>query len=70
MGKKKKTKGRRNQNRAPDKGTEGLPAASLASRSVRPVVTVAAPGASYYLDLADVALGRKPALPLNKKGDR
>lgn len=68
MGKKKKTKARRNQNRAPGKRTELVPAASLTNRSLRPVATVAAPGSSYYLDLADLALGRKPALPRDKKG--
>lgn len=67
MGRKKT---RRSQNGAHRQGAEELPTPSLAGRLIRPVVTVAAPGYSYYLDLADIALGREPALRRHKKGDR
>lgn len=70
---KKKTRVRRKQNQhnqALVKRPEIEPTPSLASRSIRPVATAAAPGSSYYLDLADVALGHKPVLPRDKKGRR
>ena len=67
MAKKKKYRAKRFAN--PRSGKSALPAASLASRLTRPVVKAPATESTYYLELADIALGGKADGDGEKKGD-
>lgn len=60
MNKKKTSIRKRRTHKGLNRRPEPAPAASLASRSSRPIVDTSGGEPSYYLDLADIALGHKP----------
>ncbi|MGE5207677.1 MAG: hypothetical protein ACM3PW_18855 [Chlamydiota bacterium] len=67
MKKRKRTK-KKTGSKGFSEGAELLPAASLGSRTSRPATVGPGTEAGYYLDLADIALGRKPSPHAERKG--
>ena len=68
MAKKKKTRARKFAKQRSGKAAV-LPAASLASRLTRPVAAAPATKTTYYLELADIALGGKSNEDSKKKDE-
>lgn len=68
MAKKKRNRAKKFANPRNGKSA-ALPAASLASRLTRPVAKAPASESTYYLELADIALGGKADGDGEKKGD-
>lgn len=66
--KRKRTKKKKAGSKGFSEGAELLPAASLGSRTSRPATVAPGTEAGYYLDLADIALGRKPSPHVERKG--